>query len=161
MGNAKLDEIIKSNGGQRASIISILQELQSIHNYLPEKELRYISEKLSIPLIDLFSIASFYNAFSLTPRGKHLVQVCLGTACHVRGAHRVLDETKKQLSIKPDETTEDQGFTLKTVNCLGACALGPIVVVDDEYHGNTRSQKVNAILAKYSNNGNNGEDTTE
>jgi len=85
----------------------------------------------------------------------------LGTACHVRGAHRVLDETKKQLSIKPDETTEDQGFTLKTVNCLGACALGPIVVVDDEYHGNTRSQKVNAILAKYSNNGNNGEDTTE
>jgi len=158
MENAKLDEIISTNGNTRKAIIPILQEIQSTFNYLPENELRYLSEKMNIPLIDLYSIASFYSSFSLTPRGKHLVQVCMGTACHVRGAHRVLDETKKQLNIQPDETTEDQGYTLKTVNCLGACALGPIVVVDDEYHGNTRAQKVNAILAQYSNN---GKDTTE
>jgi len=158
MENAKLDEIISANGSNRKAIIPILQEIQSTFNYLPEKELRYLSEKMNIPLIDLYSIASFYSSFSLTPRGKHLVQVCMGTACHVRGAHRVLDETKKKLHIEPDETTDDQGFTLKTVNCLGACALGPIVVVDDEYHANTRAQKVNAILAQYSNN---GKDTTE
>ncbi|MBC8182686.1 NAD(P)H-dependent oxidoreductase subunit E [candidate division KSB1 bacterium] len=161
MGNAKLDEIISANGSNRKSIIPILQEIQSIHNYLPQETLRYVSEKMNIPLIDLFSIASFYSSFSLTPRGEHLVQVCLGTACHVRGAHRVLDETKKKLHIEPDETTENQKFTLKTVNCLGACALGPIVVVDDNYHGNTRAQKVNAILAEYKNSNNNGNNTSE
>jgi NADH:ubiquinone oxidoreductase subunit E len=161
MENTKLDEIITANGGTRKAIIPILQEIQSQFNYLPEKELRYVSEKMDIPLIDLYSIASFYSSFSLIPRGKHLVQVCLGTACHVRGAHRVLDETKKKLTIEPDETTEDQEFTLKTVNCLGACALGPIVVVDEDYHGNTRAQKVNAILAQYNSNGDNSKQTTE
>jgi NADH:ubiquinone oxidoreductase subunit E len=149
MDSAKLDEIIKANGSDRTGIIPILQEIQSNFNYLPEEMLRYVSKKLDMPLIDLYGIASFYHAFSLKPRGKHLVQVCLGTACHVRGAHRVLDEMKRRLHIEPGETTEDKLFTLKTVNCLGACALGPIVVVDDEYHGNTRVQKVNAILAKY------------
>ncbi len=158
MGNAKLDEIIAENGNTRKAIIPILQEIQSNFNYLPKKELQYISEKMNIPLIDLYSIASFYSSFSLNPRGKHLVQVCLGTACHVRGSHRVLEEFKKRLDIDPDETTEDQLFTLKTVNCLGACALGPIVVVDDDYHGNTRAQKVNDILQNYSNNNKNKND---
>lgn len=161
MEKTKLDEIISANGSTRKAIIPILQEIQSNFNYLQEEKLRYISEKMNIPLIDLFSIASFYSSFSLTPRGKHLVQVCVGTACHVRGAHRVLDETKKKLHIEPDETTEDQLFTLKTVNCLGACALGPIVVVDNNYHGNTRAQKVNAILAQYNRINGNGKDTTE
>ena len=161
MENAKLDEIISTNGGNRNAIIPILQEIQSHFNYLPETELRYLSEKMNIPLIDLFSIASFYSSFSLKPRGKHLVQVCLGTACHVRGANRVLDETQKRLQIEPDETSEDQEFTLKTVNCLGACALGPIVVIDENYHGNTRVQKINAILAKYNSDGNNGKNTNE
>ncbi len=151
MDTAKLDEIIKANDSSRTGIIPILQEIQSNFNYLPEEMLRYVSKKLEIPLIDLYGIASFYHAFSLKPRGKHLVQVCLGTACHVRGAPRVLEETKRKLQIEPGDTTEDQQFTLKTVNCLGACALGPIVVVDDEYHGNTKVQKVNAILAKYDN----------
>lgn len=149
MEDVKLDKIISANGCNRKAIIPILQEIQLQHNYLPEKELRYISAKLDIPLIDLFSIASFYSSFSLSPRGKHLVQVCLGTACHVRGAHRVLAETQKRLKISPGETTEDQLFTFKTVNCLGACALGPIVVVDNNYHGNTRAQKVNEILENY------------
>jgi NADH:ubiquinone oxidoreductase subunit E len=149
MDTAKLDEIIKANGSNRSGVIPILQEIQANFNYLPEDMLRYVSQKLDMPLIDLYGIASFYHAFSLKPRGRHLVQVCLGTACHVRGAHRVLDEMKRKLHIEPDDTTEDKQFTLKTVNCLGACALGPIVVVDEEYHGNTRVQKVNAILAKY------------
>jgi len=149
MDTAKLDEIIKANGNSRAGVIPILQEIQANFNYLPEDMLRYVSQKLDMPLIDLYGIASFYHAFSLKPRGEHLVQVCLGTACHVRGAHRVLDEMKRKLHIEPDDTTEDKKFTLKTVNCLGACALGPIVVVDEEYHGNTRVQKVSTILAKY------------
>lgn len=149
MDTAKLDEIIEGLGNTRSSAIPILQEIQSQFNYLPEHMLRYVSEKLHMPLIDLFGIASFYHAFSLKPRGKHLVQVCLGTACHVRGAHRVLEEMKRKLHIEPDDTTDDKQFTLKTVNCLGACALGPIVVVDDDYHGNTRVQKVNTILSKY------------
>ncbi|OQX95031.1 NAD(P)H-dependent oxidoreductase subunit E [candidate division KSB1 bacterium 4572_119] len=161
MEQTKLDEIISANGNNRKSIIPVLQEIQATYNYLPKEELQYISEKMDIPLIELFSIASFYSSFSLTPRGKHLVQVCLGTACHVRGAHRVLDESKKRLQIEPDETTDDQQFTLKTVNCLGACALGPIVVIDNDYHGNTRAQKVNAILAQYKSVNNNGNDTTE
>jgi NADH-quinone oxidoreductase subunit E len=149
MDAAKLDEIINANGNSRSGVIAILQEIQANYNYIPEDTLRYVSKKLDMPLIDLFGIASFYHAFSLKPRGKHLVQVCLGTACHVRGAHRVLDEMKRKLHIEPDDTTEDKKFTLKTVNCLGACALGPIVVVDDEYNSNTRVQKVNNILAKY------------
>ncbi len=152
MDTAKLDEIIKTNGNKRAGIISILHEIQAQYNFLPEEPLRYIANKLDMPLIDLYSIASFYHAFSLTPRGKHLIQCCLGTACHVRGSHRVLDELERKLDIKAGETTKDKLFTLKTVNCLGACALGPIVVIDEDYHGNTRVQKVGAILSKYSHN---------
>ena len=149
MDQDNIAEILEKNGNNRSGIIAILQDVQAQYNYLPEEKLRYISEALDMPLIDLFSIASFYNSFSITPRGKHLVQVCLGTACHVRGAHRVLEKTEKKLEIKQGETTEDQLFTLQTVNCLGACALGPIVVVDENYHGNTRPQKVNAILEQY------------
>lgn len=155
MDKAKLDEIILVNGNTRAGIISILHEIQAQYNYLPEEPLRYTAQKLNMPLIDLYSIASFYHAFSLKPRGKHLIQCCLGTACHVRGSHRVLNELERRLDIKAGETTPDQQFTLTTVNCLGACALGPIVVVDDEYHGNTRVQKIGAILAKYNTNGKN------
>ncbi len=157
MEHDTIAEILERNGKNRSGIIAILQDVQSEYKYLPEDKLRYISEELEIPLIDLFSIASFYNSFSLTPQGEHLLQVCMGTACHVRGANRVLEKIEKKLNIQPGETTEDQRFTLKTVNCLGACALGPIVVVDETYHGNTRPQKVNAILEQYSNkNGNNG-----
>ena len=149
MGKAKLDEIVEINGGSRAGIISILQEIQSINNYLPEDSLCYISEKLKMPLIDLYSIASFYKAFSLTPRGKNIINVCLGTACHVRGAVPILEEIERKLDIKPGETTEDKEFTLETVNCLGACALGPIVVIGENYHGNTSIQQVEEILSSY------------
>ena len=149
MDTTIVEDILERNGAEKDSLIATLGEIQNEFGYLPEDALRLVSEKTGKALIDLFSIASFYNAFSLKPQGKHLVQVCLGTACHVRGGHRVLDEIKRRLNVDVDDTTDDQQFTLKTVNCLGACALGPIVVVDNQYHGNTRIQKVNSILNKY------------
>jgi len=145
----QLEEIINDHGDQRSDLITVLHEVQSNYNYLPEDALRYLSERMSIPLIDIYSIASFYKSFSLTPRGKHLCSVCMGTACHVRGAVRVLGEVERKLGIHPDETTEDKQFSLQTVNCLGACALGPIVVIDNDYHRNTTPQKINTILESY------------
>ena len=161
MDKADIIEILKNNNCQQDGLIATLTAIQDKYGYLPETALRTISEQTGRPLIDIYSVASFYNAFSFTPQGKHVIQVCLGTACHVRGAPRVLAETKRKLKIEPDNTTEDQLFTLKTVNCLGACALGPIVVVDDNYHGNTRAQKINAILNLYRNLDDNGKNEND
>ncbi len=151
MDTTIVQDILERNSEEKDSLIAILGDIQNEFGYLPEDALRMVSEETGKALIDLFSIASFYNAFNLKPQGKHLIQVCLGTACHVRGGHRVLEEVKHRLNLEVGDTTEDQQFTLKTVNCLGACALGPIVVVDNQYHGNTRIQKVNSILNKYRN----------
>lgn len=151
MDTTIVEDILERNRTDKDSLIATLGEIQNEFGYLPEDALRIVSEKTGKALIDLFSIALFYNAFSLKPQGKHLIQVCLGTACHVRGGHRVLEEIKRRLKVEVDDTTDDQQFTLKTVNCMGACALGPIVVVDNQYHGNTRIQKVNSILDKYRN----------
>jgi NADH:ubiquinone oxidoreductase subunit E len=145
----KIKEILNQNGNNRSGIISILQKIQVTYKYLPEDVLRYLSQQLDIPLIELYAIASFYKSFSLTPRGKHLINVCLGTACHVRGGVPILEEIERKLAIKRGETTLDKNFTLETVNCLGACALGPIVVIDEDYHGNTKIQQVSEILQKY------------
>ena len=129
-------------------LISILEDIQAHYNYLPEEALRETAKKLQIPLRDVYGVATFYGAFRLKPCGKHLIHVCLGTACHVRGAGRVLEEIERELKIKAGETTEDKQFTLETVNCLGACALGPIVVMDNKYHGNMTPVKVNSLLRK-------------
>jgi len=129
-----------------------LQDLQEKENYLPEKDLAYISEKLFLPLPRIYRIASFYNAFSLTPRGKYLISVCLGTACHVRGAAVVLDKIKMHLGIDIGEMTEDGLFSLESVNCLGACALGPVVVIGDEYFGQMTPAKVESTIRKYRDN---------
>ncbi|MBD3288063.1 NAD(P)H-dependent oxidoreductase subunit E [candidate division KSB1 bacterium] len=149
MDTTIVSDILERNGNEKDGLIATLGDIQAEFGYLPEDALRMVSEKTGKALIDLYGIASFYTAFSLKPQGKHLIQVCLGTACHVRGGHRVLDEVRRRLNVEVGDTTDDQQFTLKTVNCLGACALGPIVVVDNEYHGNTRIQKVNSILNKY------------
>ncbi|MBN1838195.1 MAG: NAD(P)H-dependent oxidoreductase subunit E, partial [Spirochaetales bacterium] len=132
----RTDQIISTYGTNRESLIMILQEISAVFNYLPEDALRTVSERLQIPFSEVYGTASFYKAFSLEPKGKHIVQVCLGTACHVRGAPLVLEELERVLGIPDGKTTDDGLFTLETVNCLGACALGPIVVVDGEYHGN-------------------------
>jgi NADH-quinone oxidoreductase subunit E len=124
-------------------------EIQQEFNYLPEEILIYIGSKLKIPLSKIFSIASFYANFSLKPRGKHLILVCMGTACFVKGASHVLERIEERLGIKAGETTPDKLFTLETVNCLGACALAPIVVIDGHYHGKATVQKVDTVLDQY------------
>jgi NADH-quinone oxidoreductase subunit E len=149
MGPKAIDRILKRYDYEHSSIIAILQDLQDEENYLPEKDLEHISERLSMPLARIYRIASFYNAFSLTPRGKQLINVCLGTACHVRGAARVLDRIKMDLGIDVGEMTKDKFFSLETVNCLGACAMGPIVVVGNDYHGQMTPAKVKSTIRKY------------
>jgi NADH-quinone oxidoreductase subunit E len=144
-----IDQILERYDCEHSSIITMLQDLQEKANYLPEKDLEYISERLSMPLTRIYRIATFYNAFSLTPRGKHLINVCLGTACHVRGAARVLDRLKMDLGIDVGGMTKDRLFSLETVNCLGACALGPIVVIGSEYHGQMTPAKVESTIKKY------------
>jgi NADH:ubiquinone oxidoreductase subunit E len=150
---ATTDAIIDRLGAVRSSLIMILQEVSAAFNYVPESALRRISRRLAIPYAEVYGTASFYKAFSLEPRGKNLVQVCLGTACHVRGAARVLEEFERILSVSAGMTTEDRLFTLETVNCLGACALGPIVVVNSEYHGNMYLAGVSKLIDTYAKRG--------
>ena len=144
-----IDQILEKYESEHSSIITMLQDLQEEENYLPEKDLEYISDRLSMPLTRIYRIATFYNAFSLTPRGKHLINVCLGTACHVRGAARVLDRFKMDLGIDVGEMTKDRLFSLETVNCLGSCALGPIVVIGNDYHGQMTPARVESTVKKY------------
>ncbi len=141
-----VQEILEKHKKQKKALIPILQEIQDVYQYLPEPALRLVSKNLGLPLIDVVGVATFYRAFSLQPRGRHLVTVCLGTACHVRGGPKVLEEFERQLNIKAGETTPDQQFTLETVNCLGCCAIGPVVVVDGNYHAQTTIRKVGKIL---------------
>lgn len=145
-----IDAIVKKYGERKEFLICILQDIQARYGYLPRDALARVAEKLGIPLIQIYSVATFFKAFSLRPKGGHTIQVCLGTACHVRGAERVLGKIKRDLDIDVDETTKDMNFTLKTVNCLGACALGPIVEIDGKYHGHMSTAKVESVLKKYS-----------
>ena len=147
--NKKIEKILKDYHYERSRIIQILQHIQTEYKYLPKDILEYVSQRLKMPLSTIYSIATFYAAFSLTPRGKHLCTVCMGTACHVRGAPDVLARIEEKLGVKTGGTTDDKQFTLETVNCLGACALAPIVVVDGTYHGQTTVSKVGGLLDKY------------
>ncbi|MBU7019143.1 MAG: NAD(P)H-dependent oxidoreductase subunit E [Theionarchaea archaeon] len=148
-----VDNVIKSIlnkwNHDSSSLISILLDVQDIYNYLPEEALTLVAEKLNIPLIKVYSVATFYKVFSLTPRGKHIINICVGTACHVRGGRRLVERVEKVLDIGVGETTEDMQFTLETVRCLGACALGPVVVVDGEYHGQMSTKKMDALIQHY------------
>ncbi len=137
---------VEKHSNQRGGIISMLQEIQSRHGYLPQDELKIVANSTGRSLVDIYGIATFYKSFSLTPRGKHLVSVCLGTACHVRNAPIIGEEFERQLGVKTGETTADNKFTLERVNCLGACALGPIVVVDGHYFSEVGTAKVKKIL---------------
>ena len=147
-----LNAIIKKYDENKEFLICILQDIQNIYEYLPRKTLIHVSNKLDIPLIQVYGVATFFKSFSLHPKGGHTIHVCLGTACHVRGAERVLRKIKRDLDIDVDETTKDMNFTLKTVNCLGACALGPIVEIDGKCHGHMTTNKVEPVLKKYSSN---------
>ncbi len=144
-----LSRIVNKYHDEKSSLIAVLQDVQEEYHWLPPEALRFVSEKLCIPLIDVYSVATFYRAFSLTPRGEHVVTVCLGTACHVRGAPLVLDRMRNRLGVEPGCTTGDGKFTLESVNCLGACALAPIVVVNGKYHGQATVKKADQIIEEY------------
>ena len=142
-------EIVKKHEFQRSSLIAILQDIQAMMHYLPQKALIQVSKSLDISLARVYEVATFYKAFSLEPKGKHAIKVCLGTACHVRGGARVLDYLENRLGVEAGGTTEDLSFSLEGVNCLGACALGPVMVVDNRYYGHIHTNKIEPVLKKY------------
>ena len=144
----KIDGILKTREKSPQQLIEVLQDIQATYNYLPEEALRRVSQELEVPLIEVFRVANFYKAFTLKPRGKHLITVCMGTACHVRGAPRLADEVLGQLNVKPGQTTQDGEFTVEVVNCLGACALGPIVVLDGNYYDHMSPAKLRALIER-------------
>lgn len=148
----KVDDILHSHGGQKGALVSILQGISSHYNYLPENALRYVSRQLDVPLSLIYRIATFYTAFSLKPRGKHIVTVCMGTACHVKGAARVMRAAEKHLRVEPGETTGDMMFTLEAVRCLGCCGLAPVMTVGEDLHGHVSEAKVRGMLSTYGNN---------
>lgn len=156
-----VDSIIERYNHDEGALIAILQDIQAEYNYLPQDVLAHVAQKLKIPSVDVYGVATFFRSFSLEPRGRHVVTVCLGTACHIRGAPRTLAEFKRRLNIEVGETTADDLFTLATVNCLGCCAIGPIVVVDGEYHGEMNTSKVGPLLTRYSKNGNEKQENQE
>jgi len=145
----KVGSFIEKHGGAKKALIAILQDIQDEYYYLPKDSLKLVAKKLSVPLIDVIGVATFYRAFSLKPRGRHTCTVCLGTACHVRGGPKILDEFERKLGVKAGETTRDKMFTLETVACLGCCAIGPVVVVDGNYFAQVNIRKVGSILNKY------------
>jgi len=138
-----MESVNKENNG---NLLSILQDVQAECGYLPEERLREIAVMLGKPLIDVYGVATFYKSFSLKPRGRHLIKVCLGTACHVRGATRIIEETRRKLGIEPGETSDNGDFSLETVMCLGCCAIGPVMVVDDKYYGQMSPTKIESAL---------------
>lgn len=146
MNAADVEKIIEKHSKKEGGLISTLEAIQSRYGYLPRTALDIVSKKTGKALVEVYGVATFYKSFSLKPRGKHLISVCLGTACHVHNAPRIAQEFEKVLSINPGQTTKDKEFTLETVNCLGACALGPIVMVDGHYFSHVKTSKVRDII---------------
>ena len=146
---AEVRDIVKRHGYREPSLITILQDIQARVGFLPRKALVEVSKSLEIPLTRIHAIATFYKAFSLEPRGRHTIQVCLGTACHVRGGARILDYLENRLHVEAGGTTKDLRFSIDSVNCLGACAIGPMMVVNNKYHGRLTATRIESILKKY------------
>lgn len=144
---AQIDEIVGKYAGDKSALIQVLLDAQCQNRWLPKDILKGVSQRLGVPLTQIYHIASFYKAFSLMPKGRHSVSVCLGTACQVRGAPRLLDKVTETLKVKPDETSADMQFSLDTVNCLGCCALGPVMVVDGEYYGKPSAKELEQIIS--------------
>ena len=141
--------VIEKYGKRESGLIAMLQDIQKEKGYLPEDDLAAIASEVKIPLSRLFSLATFYKAFSLVPRGRHFINVCLGTACHVRGGMKILDKLERDLEIKPGETTSDNRFTLEAVRCVGCCGLAPVVVIDENFHGKLTQRELAKVLERY------------
>ncbi len=146
---SNIEKIVDKYQSNKGSLIQILLDIQAQEHWLPKPALIWISERLGVPWSQIYHIATFYKAFSLIPRGRHLIQVCLGTACQVRGGPRVLEKVVDVLKIEPGETDPEQKFSLSTVNCLGCCALGPVVMVDEDYYSNPSVERLRQIFASY------------
>lgn len=142
----KVEEILNHYPPKETSLIMVLQDIHDAFNYLPCEALKKVAETLDVPLSRIFSVATFYKAFSLTPRGKKIVRICLGTACHIRGGEQIAQECERQLKIARTQTTPDGEFTLETVNCVGACAMAPVLVVNEQYFRNVNPIQVKGIL---------------
>ena len=141
-----LDKSIKKHGN---FLIPILQDIQESYRYLPEELLIQVAEKLQIPLIDVYGVATFYQSFGLIPKGEHIITICLGTACYIHGGTNMVDVLTKELNIKPGETTKDKKFTLETVNCLGCCAISPVMVIDNKIYGNLTRDKLRKVFYRF------------
>lgn len=148
ISNQQLDKVIDKYVGKEGILIQLLLDLQRELNWIPKEAVTRINERLGIPVSDIYRVASFYTAISLKPRGKHLVRVCAGTACYVRGGQRVLDAAERAIGIKAGETSSDLQFTLETVNCLGCCALGPVVEINGKYHGTATPKQMEQIIER-------------
>lgn len=144
-----IDGVVDGYGGNPKALIQILLDVQKKFGWISKLAVMWISERLEVSLSSIYRIATFYKVFSLTPGGRHRVRVCLGTACHVRGGQRIMERAERVLGVGDGEVTPDGKFGLERVNCLGCCALGPIMVVDDDYHGNLKPAEVEKILSKY------------
>jgi NADH-quinone oxidoreductase subunit E len=149
MDNARIDQIIDAHHCEPSSLIQVLLEIQSENNWLPKAALERVSERLQVPLARIQHIATFYKAFSLVPKGRHQIHICVGTACHVRGAGRVLDAVQEVTGIKPGETDLDLKYSVQTVNCLGCCALGPVMEIDGKTHGKVAPSQIADVLKNY------------
>ena len=145
----RISGILKKYGRDQSQLVSILQDIQSEYNYLPREALEKLSKKMDIPQSQVYSMATFFRAFSLSKRGKHIVNVCLGTACHVRGAELIVESLERQMGVNRGQTTQDLNFTLESVNCMGCCATGPVVKIGEEYFGHMANDKVEPMLKKF------------
>lgn len=144
-----LEKVINKYKAEKGGIISVLQEINREYGYLPEDALKLVAKKMDVPLIQVYSIATFYTAFSLKPRGRHLINVCLGTACFVKGGNRILEKLERELGIKAGETTKELRYSLDTVHCIGCCSLAPVIRIDEDAYGRLKQEKVPEILKKH------------
>lgn len=145
-----LDKIIEDEfNGDKENLVMILQAIQRQYNYLPQPALAYLSEKIATPLSHIYSVSTFYSSFSLEPKGRNIISICLGTACHVRGGEKIKEKMEQELNMSSGQTTEDMRFTLESVRCIGCCSLGPVVKINEDIHGRLKADDVANILDRY------------
>jgi len=147
-----VDRIIKKDfGGNREAMIMMMQAIQYEYRFLPESALKYLSQVIEVPLTKIYEVATFYASFSLKPKGKHILQVCTGTACHLRGSYRMVEHASEKLSVLPGNTTKDMKFTLEVVNCVGACSVSPVMVIDEKYYPKADISMLNRFIEQKTN----------